>query len=234
MNKSMLIALLVVLCGFCPQAINRPDLQVVKAAEGQMDVFLDKIEPGQEAIYGFTNEDDKDLCDIGKPYRVLELKKEFFDSKQLAENTDYISIKNEWRAPVMIKGQYRALLTVSGYPGNYSVSSLGDPGLARELQQKATGVNESDEYYILRIYPLLAEFFVHEGDNSFINAQFIPLESAVKAIPALSVSKKTAYTLTEVEQMVKEALTKNTKETTPAPKKTAPKKTTPKKNVVVQ
>jgi hypothetical protein len=115
---------------------------------------------------------------------------------------------------VTIKAQYRSLLTETGYPGNYSVSGLGDPELARELQVSSAGVNQGDEYYILRIYPLLAEFFVHEGDNSFIDAQFIPLGSAMKLIPALSAGKKPFYTLTEVQQMVKDALAKNN---TPAP-----------------
>ena len=140
----------------------------------------------------------------------------------MSETTDYIAIKNEWRVPVMIKGQYRSLLTVSGYPGNYSVSGMGDPDLARDLQQKSEGANEKDEYYVLRIFPLLAEFFVHEGDNSFAGAVFVPLGSAIKEIPSLGA--KSTYSLTEVQQIIKEAVAKKATDATPATQKRKPKK----------
>ena len=77
MGKSILIVLLLALSGFRQQAVTRPDLQVMKAAEGQVDVFVDKLEPGTQTAAGFAKEDDLDLCTIGKPYRVLEFKKNF-------------------------------------------------------------------------------------------------------------------------------------------------------------
>jgi hypothetical protein len=206
MRRFVFFAFIVVLGSFTPQVLMQPDVQVMQAAEGQMDVYLDKIQPGQQAKFGFTNEDDLDLCSIGKPYRVLEFKKDFFDCKQLDDNADYIDIKWEWRVPVILKGVHKVLLTVNGNPGNYSVSGMADPDLARELQVKCKGLSDNDAFYILRVPPLSAVFFVHETNNSLIEAQFFPLESAIKAIPALGKTNKAFYSLAETENLVKDAV----------------------------
>jgi len=193
------------LCSFRFQETHLKDMQVMKAAEGQMEVYLDKIKPGKERDYGFVPQDDLNYCTVARPYRLLEFRKDFY-TNPTDENEDYIVIRNEWRVPVVIKGQHKSLLTVRGNPGNYSVEGLGDPDLARELQKISRDYSDSEEFYILTIYPLLAEFFVHEGDNSFANAEFIPLASAVQAIPRVRKSNKPTYTLQEVQQMVKEAV----------------------------
>ena len=205
MYKAVVIMLLTVLCGFRSLPTEDTDSQVMQIADSQMDVYLAKIEPGKEGDFGFTENDDFDLCTIGKPYRLIEFNSDFYDNV-LQDNNDYISIKNKWLAPIVLNKQNKALLTVEGSPGNLSVSGIGGAILAHELQQKSAGANDSDAFYLLNVPKVSADFFVHERNNSFSEAQFVPLESALIFIPSLAPGK--TYTLTEIEGIVKEALTK--------------------------
>jgi hypothetical protein len=223
MYKSAIVVLVALLCSFRIQTGHETDKVVMQAAEGQLPVFLAKIQPGEATLFGFSDEDDLDDCTIGKPFRLLTFSRDLY-SDSLAVDKDYIVTKNEWRAPVMIKGKNRTLLTVGGNPGNYVVSAMGDTTLAKELQQKSKGADENDAYYLLRIPQLPADFFVHEANNSFSEAQFIPLASAISSIHALSGAHKPFYTLTEVEQMIRKALLKDSKTTTPKKTKATTKK----------
>ena len=226
MRKSILILAVVLLSSFQVAVISTIDLNVMKAAEGQMGVFLGKIPSGEASSYGFRQEDDMDLCMVGKPYRIIEFKKSFYDEAIAAEDKNYISIKNEWRVPVSVREVNRTMLTVKGNPGNYMVTGMGDTGFARELQVKSRGISDSDEYYLLRIPALSADFFVHEANNSFSEAEFIPLASAMKAIPSLSKSYTGTFNLGEVQQKVKEELGNHTNK---EPVKKQPKKKQAKK-----
>jgi hypothetical protein len=225
MNKYYLTILLVLSGMLGALAQSEVDTYIMTTAESQLSVFLAKIPQGEEVTFGFSKHDDLDNCKVGKPYRIMEFSRDFYGS-ELSENIDYIVVKNEWRVPVTSKGQHRILLNVNGNPGNYAVTGMGEPEMARELQRKSAGGSEKDAWYILRLYPLMAEFFVREGNNSFFEAQFMPLASAVSSIPALAKAAKTTYTLTEVEHMVKDATAPKTRDDVPPakPRKAAVKR----------
>lgn len=208
MYRYLLIILVVILCGF--SAINDTDKIVMAAAESQLPVFLSKIPAGQEGWYGFKESDDLELGAVGKPYRLLFFTPDFY-RQQIVEDKNYLVIKNEWRVPVIFDGDYRTLLTITGNPGNYIISGLGDTVLAKELQQQSAGSNDNSEFYVLRIPQLRADFFVTEHDNSFSEARFVPLLNAIVAIPSLSSTSKQSFSLMEVEKAVKEALGKTRK-----------------------
>lgn len=177
----------------------------MQLADSQMGLYLAKIDPGKEADYGFTEQDDLDACVVGKPYRIMELSKSFY-SETIQPGISYINIENKWLVPIAINHQYRSLLTIKGNPGNLNVTSLGAAALAKELQLASLAVNDSEEFYLLRVPALSADFFVHEGGYSFSEARFLPLESATKAIPALSPGKED-YSLKEIQNIIKEQLT---------------------------
>ncbi len=227
MYRSMLVILLLVLSSFQISVMSLTDMHVMKAAEGQLGIYIARIPPGEATSYGFRQEDDKDLLVVEKPYRFLEFNEDFY-SYDLSEDKNYILIKNEWKVPVSIKGVNRVLLTVKGNSSNYTISGMGDTMLAKELQHKNIGVSDSEEYYLLRIPALSAAFFGHEGTNSFMDIEFIPLASAINAIASISKVRKDSYSLGEVQQMVKEELVKRAKKETvkTQPKKNAPKKKT--------
>jgi hypothetical protein len=209
MNKFNFAAVIVIssICLYSFSIIADAEQLVIKAAESQLPIQLAKIPVEQQTAYGFSLKDNLEFCTIGKPYRILEFSHEFYQ-KELKDNVDYLVIKNEWRAPVLANTEHRTLLSVNGISGNYIVAGLGDAAMARELQRKIDGIDKKETFYILRIFPLLAEFFVHEGNQSFVEARFIPLNSAVAAIPGLNYDDNKEYSLTEVQYMVKDAIRK--------------------------
>jgi hypothetical protein len=212
MNKTLaqiaIGALLVVFSSFVP--VSNTDQLVMAAAESQLPVFLSKIPAGHIRWYGFKAEDDLDLLEIGKPFRVLMLTNDFY-SGPLEDDKNYFIIKNEWFVPVSINGVNRTLLTMDGNPGNYLISAMGDTLLTKELQEQSAGANKDDDFYILRIPRLRADFFVDETNNSYSEAHFTPLLNAVLAMPSLSNTSRTSFTLNEMEKAVKEALSRKSK-----------------------
>lgn len=221
MPRALLAILVVTCCSFYIPQNTSPDQEVQKVAEAQLPMYLAKINPGNEADYGFTVNDNLANCEIGKPYRLLLFNSDFYTGG-LSENTNYLDIQNEWRAPVNLTGQSRVLLTVTGNPGNLTVTEMGDTSLAKELLGKSMLTDKEDTYYLLRVGLLSADFLVAEHNNSFADAKFIPLASATKAIPAMA-GKKSWYTLDEVQQMVKEAIAGKQAGKEPPKKKAASK-----------
>jgi len=209
MRKSILTVFLFILCSFRISPLNEADNQVMKIADSQMGTYLAKIEPGDEAKYGFTDKDDLDGCVVGRPYRIIEFNRDFYNNA-LTDNTSYIDIKNKWLVPISLNHQYKAMLTVTGNPGNLQVTSMGEVALAKEIQLMSVDADENDELYLLKVPALSTDFYVHEGNNSFSEAKFIPLENAEKAIPSLSASKE-YYTLAEIQVIIKGAVEKQGK-----------------------
>lgn len=205
MFRAISLVLLVVCCSLRAAPDGRTDKLIMKIAEGQLDAIATRI-MGHEEDYGFATTDNLEKCTIGKPYRIITFNDEFYTTAQPIESINYIDIKNEWRVPLILEDQYRSLLTVDGNPGNLTVSGIGDTALARQLQHASGGSSEEDAFYILRVPVLHADFFASEKENSFSDAKFIPLASAIEAIPSLEKSKKDAFTLDEVQEMVKDAI----------------------------
>lgn len=223
MFRAILIILTVICCSFFIPQDNNTDKLVMKAAEGQLEAYLGKIKPGNYAAFGFKEGDDLENCNIAKPYRLITFTNDFY-KQELTDNVNYIDIKQEWLVPVTVKGEHRVLFTVNGTSGNFTVSGMGSAELAKELEIKSAPFSDNDAYFLLRIPPLSVDFFVADHENSFDNAEFIPLESAKKAIPSLRTSSKQSFSLDEVQKMVKTATSQKPGNKAPAKKKSANKK----------
>gem|GEM_PF-3115706 len=67
---------------------------------------------------------------LGKPYQLMTLSEDFFTDPALKQK-DYVVSSGEWRIPMIIDKEYRALLTVSNVDGNWKVVGLGATSLAK-------------------------------------------------------------------------------------------------------
>lgn len=227
MKRCLLISSLFILCSFQVSILSFTDMHVMKAAEGQMNVFLSRIAPGESNLYGFRQQDDLETVVVERPYRIIEFNMDFYDN-ELREDQNYITLKNEWRVPLSVGGAFRTMLFVSGGSANFKVTNMGDTSLARELQSLNRGISDSDEYYLLRIPALSACFFVHAANSSFVEGQFVPLSSGFQVIGK---PYSAGYTLNEVQQLVKDEMRKKVKreqenKLLPEPKKAPVKKKT--------
>ncbi len=180
---------------------------VTDAAQKGLQNYLVLIPAGRENLYGFSTGDDLKNCTVGKPYQLLKLSLDFYQGTyDPAKN--YLSPGKEWRVPVVMNGDNRTLLTVTADADTYNIVDLGGALLSRELQQASAHTGDNDHFYILRIYPLSADFFVDAQTADISEASFTPLTSAIMAMPSL---QNKPYSLNEVLPIIKASLDQKAK-----------------------
>lgn len=202
MNKSIfLTAALVCILARISFSCDDISSKVIKAAQDNLASSLAKIPAGQEKSFGFTSRDEFVNASVGKPYRVITFHKDFYNDEVTLDKNNSIVTQNEWRVPVTVNGKNRLLLTVTGIGDEYKVVDVGGAGLAKELEQKTIVGNN---YFLLRIYPLSADFVAVSNSASLEQAQFIPLTSALSAFEFLKAIDKSSWLLDELLSQIKE------------------------------
>ena len=169
---------------------------ITKVANEELNNYLQKIPVGQEKMFGFTNRGEFSQAEIGTPYEVFTLSPEFFDTKNIISNKTYIVSAENWRVPIIVNNQHRALLTVSMVNNQWSVVKLGAKGLAEELDvfnKNHPSINESK---ILRVFQL-------KGDFIFTSENIVyPLTSARNGL-LIDNSENKGYSIYEILTLIK-------------------------------
>jgi hypothetical protein len=154
---------------------------VTKTAAQSLMTWLAKIPAGQERNYGFADRQEFEQAAVGQPVRMATIDPQSI----LAEaNPDYKLVKEMkvWRVPVLVKGDYRALLTVARVEGSYHTVEIGAAGLAGELghfAQAGIGKQANDRTYILRIFQLRSDFIlVAPAEAELEDGEIYPMQSA--------------------------------------------------------
>lgn len=202
MRKYLLIAAVVILSSF-NTATTKDYVAVVSAARSGAGKLISQIPAGSESQFGFTNRDEFNHILIGQPLHVVTLNMDFFSSPTLMQGATYITESNEWRVPLEVDGKSRVLVTVNSKDGAYEASDLGGAGLAQELQTAVKAYGENGHCYLFRVYQLHADFLVTTQDDVLAGAKYIPLTSAMMAIPSL---KNTAYKTADILNIIKKEL----------------------------
>jgi len=185
MKKLLLILLCLPMIGFGQLNI------ITKVANEELISFLQKIPVGQENMFGFTNRGEFSQAEIGDPYEVFTLSLEFFDTKNIIRNKTYIVSTENWRVPIIVNNQHRALLTVSKVNNQWSVVKLGAKALAEELDifnKNHPSINESN---ILRVFQLKSDFILTSEKIVY------PLTSA-KQLLSIKGDKDISYSLYDI------------------------------------
>ena len=175
---------------------------ITKLANEELISFLQKIPVGQENMFGFTNRGEFSLAEIGDPYEVFTLSLEFFDTKNIIRNKTYIVSTENWRVPIIVNNQHRALLTVSKVNNQWSVVKLGAKGLAEELDifnKNHPSINESN---ILRVFQLKSDFILSSEKIVY------PLTSA-KQLLSIKGDKDISYSLYDILLLFKNKIITN-------------------------
>lgn len=181
------------------EKINIKD--VVLAANKGLASYLEKIPKGKENWYGFKNRNEFAIAKLGKPYQITTLSKEFYTDKQLSSK-NYVVPTGECRVPIIVNGQYRALLTVGFMNGVWKVVGLGAAGLAKdigEFEKKYPSSNKSGT--LLNIIDLQVDFILYTQNNSS-DLQAYPLSSA-RTAQFYSKEKNSLKTLSQILSVIK-------------------------------
>jgi hypothetical protein len=133
---------------------------VQAAAVSSIPEFLERIPVGAEVRFGFAERGEFQRATAGRPYRMCTLVASVRDAANPRCEYEARPLP-EWRVPILVDGQARALLTMAPAAGGWQAVDLGAAGLARELarQEPATGP-VSGRRFILRLFDLHVDFLV--------------------------------------------------------------------------
>ena len=157
-----------------PQTIDKSIIS--QLANEELHKYLNQIPSGQEQMFGFNNREEFSKAEIGVPYEVYTLNSDFFNDEIISINKSYVITTNNWRVPVVVDNQNRALLTISKYNNNWAVVKLGATGLANELEMFEQNNSSSSELKILRVFQITTDFILTNDDKLY------PLPSAKKLV----------------------------------------------------
>lgn len=195
-------AIFICFCSFF--GFNPANEDVVNAARAGLPAFLKLVPVTNCQDYGFPSAASMQHCTVGKPFQMLSLSVDFY-RENLKAGKNYLMIGKEWRVPVITDGDFCTLLTVVGEQPNMKAQNLSGAELARQLQQATRIIPPTDDFYLLRVFQLSADFFVDAKTSSLSEASYIPLPSALEAMPTLR--SKSSFTLGELLPVLKAAIT---------------------------
>jgi len=148
---------------------------IKKAAENQVQSFLNLIPQGQERDYGFNSRQDFQKVTIGEPYQVYYVEKN-------TENTLKFTTVNEWRVPLLVNGVSVALVTVNVVNNQSNIVDFGASVLAKKLQAFEKAFTGKNERILIR--------------NTYLRQDFIaPSFSALQVKGSLSINTKVTQVL---------------------------------------
>ncbi len=138
MNKQPVTAILLMaamlLAAWSGQAGQTPPADVLKAATEGLQPYVNKIPAGEKALYGFGAGDDLGAASLGTPFLVQTITPAALEKFQAGTAVAAVmSPTTMWYFPVLVAGQYRAILVVDQLDGRWQAVSLGYAGLAKEL-----------------------------------------------------------------------------------------------------
>ena len=171
---------------------------IAQAAVKQLPQWLDKIPSGQEQYYGFAEREEFSLATIGTPVHT------FYFADEMAgdapnHSTEKLAPSYEWRVPVAVNNEYRALVTVAPVDGEWKIVDIGAAGLARELGSHKTG----HQNILLRSFKAKSDFLViPSGDQTGKGVLLMPLQSARRNISQLDHASKDVFTIDEIRGMI--------------------------------
>jgi hypothetical protein len=155
--------------------------EALSAARSGYRDYLQKIPHGQEKDFGFKSRAEFAKASVGKAYRVITLKRDFY-SGSFSPEKDYLVTTGEFRFVIQVKGNYRVLVTVTQFQGRWQVVNIGSAAMATELQQleKKFG-SQSGEGQMLVVHGINGDFFLH-GNTPSAGRLASPLASARLAL----------------------------------------------------
>ena len=173
---------------------------ISEVAKAELLDYLNKIPEGQEAMFGFNDRVEFLAAEIGHPYEMITLKKDFLKDKNLISDKNYLISTNNWRVPIVVTNEARALLTVSKIDNQWKVVKIGAKGLANELQVFNRNNTFIGELKMFRVFQLQSDFLLTEGNIVY------PLTSARKLFEIKS-KENISYSLDDILSLLKNKIT---------------------------
>lgn len=203
-NTILLISVLFIFGAF-KSSKDYSDAGIMQVAKDNLSKSLSLIPMGQEKGFGFSSRNEFANAEIGKPYRVITLSKDLFNEPDMVADKDYLVIQDEWRVPVTVNGENRVLLTVISKGNELKVVDMGGAELSKELQVNSASLNAKNNFYLMRVYSIDADFITDDSAGSLSDARYIPLNSALLSLDLRNMDHKTLFTFNHLLEVSKKA-----------------------------
>lgn len=201
-QKFLLILFIAVSVTFTVTAQTNKMELISNVAAQELASYLNKIPVGQEKMFGFNNRGEFSEASIGEPYEMLTLNNDFFIDKFIVRDKDYIMSTGNWRIPIIVNKQHRALLTISKVNNEWHVVKIGAKGFAEELEMFNKNHPLINKLYILRVFQLKSDFVL--TSNEIIH----PLTSAKRSL-SIEDDKNIRYSIYDLLILVKSKIVIN-------------------------
>jgi len=203
MNTSYFIKIALIIFLFSNHFLFSSNLidkeKILAQAQKELPDYLNQIPAGDEMLYGFYNREEFEEAYLGQLFQVYLI-------NARTNNTSYkLFTYNEYRIPVMVKGKFRALITVSQRDDEWHIVDFGAIKLAKEMGEIIKEINPAseDDGIFLRIYGPDCDFIAFKkNENEVESCLFHPLESANDYIEANNKEKLSFYDLTALFKLI--------------------------------
>ena len=172
--------------------INERDQKIYEVTNKDLVSFLNNIPEGFEKQHGFNSRAEFAKATAGPIYTILGM-----------DANGVVKPINMFNVPVVVNGEYRAMITVSFVNGVYEIETVGAALLATELQllENEQKPNSNQEKIILNVYKKSSSFIGYPSINQNIeDVNLIPLTSAKTALGNSPRVLKVNYKVSEIAQ----------------------------------
>jgi hypothetical protein len=182
--------------------------KMLQEAASGLQAWLGNIPGGSESNYGFNSRTEFADATLGEPYEVFTLTGDFF-REDIKQEKNYLKATGEWRIPVLVNQENRALITVVEKNDKWTIVSLGARELAHELQgfDSFPVFKNAKNLRLFRVFQLQSDF-LFSGDPSSTSPEisFYPLHSASLNIAKVRESREKTFGLNQLLSFIKNSL----------------------------
>ncbi len=156
-------------------------------AERNLQSVLEKIPSDDEISFGFNSRDEFQQAKLGEPL-------EFIWYSETNDNSNTV-----WRVPIVVNGEYRALLNVQNLGTEYKIADFGASVLAKDIQRTINKNNEKSISGILRLTAITSDFLiVINGEKE----EYLPLTSAKMFINSRNLKLQKTYGSSDIIELL--------------------------------
>jgi len=156
-------------------------------AKRNLQSVLEKIPTNDEISFGFNNREEFKLAEIGNPL-------EFIWYSEAKDNSNKV-----WRVPIIVNGEYRALLNVQNLENEFKIADFGASVLARDIQKTMNENTDKNVSGVLRLTAITSDFLiVRNGEKE----EYLPLISAKMFINSRNLELQKTYSPSDLIELL--------------------------------
>ncbi|RLD46916.1 MAG: hypothetical protein DRI86_01830 [Bacteroidetes bacterium] len=185
-TKNILLGLFLVI--FSQVLIGQNTISDIKIfAERNLQSVLEKIPINDEISFGFNSREEFKQTELGEPL-------EFIWYSETKDNSN-----KTWRVPIVVNGEYRALLNVQNIGNEFKVADFGASVLAEDIQKTMNENKGKNVSGVLRLTAITSDFLIV---RNAVKEEYLPLTSAKMFINSRNMELQKTYSPSDLIELL--------------------------------